>query len=438
MKWLLFVFAGMVLTGHCSLVSAQVKIGGDPTTPVTTGAVLELDGASGGLLLPKVDVLPASGSVAEGMIYYLTTDGKVYINHAATGGWEFNHGNERENKIIQKLVSSPEYITGSGTTGAKNYQTVETYMERFEMSACFTLTSGTLSTWIGKGYAGLKLKSTGIEIYALNSSLNGSALVETIPLPFAITPGETYSIGFKKFANGVKYFASSQGILFEKEYNKTTNNRASIMWGAGFFGVESGTISLETLTTSSDYTPKAKLYITGDSFIEGASMVAYGLENRWCALLASAIGNNDVVINGKGGEAINSAYINRYKTEITWYNPKYVFVSLGTNNISNVTAYKTYMQQLIDQIKSEGRIPILVTCTPRPEADYTTTVKVINDFVKASGEFYVDMNKAVTVSGDPSTWKSGYVQADNVHPSLLGHEAMFNQIKTDCPFLFQL
>ncbi|GHT07534.1 hypothetical protein AGMMS49525_16680 [Bacteroidia bacterium] len=50
---ILFISAAVLLSaGLWTLGTAQVKIGGDPTTPVTTGAVLELDGASGGLLLP--------------------------------------------------------------------------------------------------------------------------------------------------------------------------------------------------------------------------------------------------------------------------------------------------------------------------------------------------------------------------------------------------
>ena len=51
----------------------------DPTTPVTTGAVLELDGASGGLLLPRVQLLPDTISASEGTMYYQIQDGTVYI-----------------------------------------------------------------------------------------------------------------------------------------------------------------------------------------------------------------------------------------------------------------------------------------------------------------------------------------------------------------------
>ncbi|GHT02553.1 hypothetical protein AGMMS49525_06200 [Bacteroidia bacterium] len=76
----LFISAAVSLSaGLWTLGSAQVKIGGDPTTPVTTGAVLELDGASGGLLLPRGQVLPDTTSASEGTMYYRISDATVYI-----------------------------------------------------------------------------------------------------------------------------------------------------------------------------------------------------------------------------------------------------------------------------------------------------------------------------------------------------------------------
>ncbi|GHT02584.1 hypothetical protein AGMMS49525_06290 [Bacteroidia bacterium] len=77
---MLFVSAAVLLSvGLWTLGTAQVKIGGDPTTPVTSGAVLELDGASGGLLLPRVQVLPPAALASEGTMYYQIQDGTVYI-----------------------------------------------------------------------------------------------------------------------------------------------------------------------------------------------------------------------------------------------------------------------------------------------------------------------------------------------------------------------
>ncbi|MDR0833552.1 MAG: Ig-like domain-containing protein, partial [Candidatus Symbiothrix sp.] len=56
-KLLLLPVVMMFITAGCSLANAQVKIGGNPETGITSGVLLELGDAtstSGGLLLPRV------------------------------------------------------------------------------------------------------------------------------------------------------------------------------------------------------------------------------------------------------------------------------------------------------------------------------------------------------------------------------------------------
>lgn len=71
--------AAMLVTGHWSLVSAQVKIGGSIDDSITPGAVLELDGANGALLLPRVSKLPTD-PVAGMQVYLTAADGDYLAN----------------------------------------------------------------------------------------------------------------------------------------------------------------------------------------------------------------------------------------------------------------------------------------------------------------------------------------------------------------------
>lgn len=348
----------------------------------------------------------------------------------------FTH-NTRENNITVSLVSKPINIVGAGTN-AKNLVYTETYLEQIEMSTNFEVISDNISVWTGKGYNGIKLKSDKIEIYRITSASGGYTLADTINLPFSIVKGGKYTIGFEKQANNVRYYIYSKDGIFEKIYSKTDAELTALMWGAPFFGIENGEVKVYSSTISTKFNSCAKLYIAGDSFIEGSTMVQYGLENRWCAKLAKAIGEIYTVIDGKGGEAINGAFINRFKVTNDWFNTKYVLISLGTNNYGNVAAYKNDMQTLIDYMKGNNQIPILVTCTPRPGANYETTVKVINEWVKSTGEFYIDIHKAVTKPDAPNQFIDGFSLSDGTHLSVLGHNASFHQIYVDCPFLFQL
>jgi hypothetical protein len=76
MKKMIFLMLTLMVMGVAS-VNAQVKIGGDGTTGPAKDAVLELDGAQGALLLPRVDTLSIATPTA-GMQVYRPVDNKVY------------------------------------------------------------------------------------------------------------------------------------------------------------------------------------------------------------------------------------------------------------------------------------------------------------------------------------------------------------------------
>ncbi|GHS95945.1 hypothetical protein FACS189421_00110 [Bacteroidia bacterium] len=80
MKKMIFLML-LSFLGITASMNAQVAIGtgtGVDGAPVA-GAVLELDGTKGALLLPKVDALATIASPAAGMLVYLKSDNQVYI-----------------------------------------------------------------------------------------------------------------------------------------------------------------------------------------------------------------------------------------------------------------------------------------------------------------------------------------------------------------------
>lgn len=175
--------------------------------------------------------------------------------------------------------------------------------------------------------------------------------------------------------------------------------------------------------------------IFGDSYIEGNSLLTSGgVYNKWSSLLADETGTSFVHISGKGGELANAAFVSRFKIENSLFKSPYVFLALGTNH-SSLSSYTPYMQQLIDECKDNNQIPILQTIPPRQGINYDNVTKAINDWVKASGELYVDFSSALTKPDNETLWKSGYVMSDGVHPTVVGHAAMFEQVKRDLNFL---
>lgn len=347
----------------------------------------------------------------------------------------------------QPLPLSGVTITASNITDAKQvtYKAYST-AERLQYAVSISPQTDNPIVRIGRELGGaIQINGTTVTIYRLNSNLNGYEVHETLTLPFNLLSGNSYLLSIEKTdALSLTYKVVSADAEFSVTYNKeeldSIARRVAVAWGTPFFGVVNGTVRVDKALIASGYNPITKLSIWGDSFIEGASMLDSGIQNRWCALLSDKIGTEFCPIIGKGGEVIDAAFLARFKVENEWYNSPYVILSLGTNHstVASVVTYKSYMQQAIDYLKERNLIVVLVTVTPRTGVDYNTVTKAMNDWVKASGELYIDMHKAVANPSNPAQWKTGYVQSDGVHPTIEGHAAMYRQVMIDCSLLLYL
>lgn len=338
------------------------------------------------------------------------------------------------NKI--KAKKGDELITGD-----EIFLDVYSTVERLCFSVSLqTISDSTIVIMGRKGGGYIEFRNDSVHTYQLDSKLQDYVLYESSYLRF--NSCESINIECNKNnSHTLEYLITTQDTIYKLAYDKNSldpsHRRVALAWGKPFLKIKKGAAKVESAFLSSDYSLNSKITVIGDSFIEGATMVDYGLDYRWCALLAKSIGEDLVPIIGKGGERIDSEFIKRFKIENSWYKTPYIIISLGTNN-QNVDSYIEDMTELINIIKANGQIPILTTVTPRPGCDYNTITKIMNDWVRTSGEAYVDMHKSVTKLEDPSQWKDIYVQNDGVHPSKLGHLAMFRQLKLDCPILFHL
>ncbi|MDR0832846.1 MAG: hypothetical protein LBN93_01450, partial [Candidatus Symbiothrix sp.] len=81
----LFAIICLLVTGNCSLVTAQVSIG-SATDSVTTGSVLDLSQGYGGLLLPQVTDTTVATRTA-GMMVFSQADNTVYTYNDVTSTW---------------------------------------------------------------------------------------------------------------------------------------------------------------------------------------------------------------------------------------------------------------------------------------------------------------------------------------------------------------
>lgn len=174
--------------------------------------------------------------------------------------------------------------------------------------------------------------------------------------------------------------------------------------------------------------------VYGDSFIEGNSIEA--TKNlRYSALLQSVLGKYQCLLFGHGG-ATSLSDDSRTLLQIEKVNSAYAIIAYGDNDVDFNTWYK-YVAYMIQMCEVTNTLPVFVTVCPRvsQSAAYVAKMQAINNWIRTSGYPYIDANEACTSDG--LTWKTGYVLDDGQHPSVLGHQAIFNKIKSDCGFLVE-
>lgn len=210
------------------------------------------------------------------------------------------------------------------------------------------------------------------------------------------------------------------------EYRKT--NQA---WDCrdGYLQVESvGTNVLTDCVLSYNCIGWSKpIHLYGDSYFG-----VYG--DKWTQHLVNS-GWKDYNLNGFPGRMSNTALAS-LKLVLANSNPEKIIWCMGMNDGDDGgevdTAWKTCVDELV-QICNERNIELILATNPNV-ATVDNTAK--NAYVRASGHRYIDFASAVGTSDD-TTWFSGMLSSDGVHPSRQGAIALFNQAIADVPELMQ-
>lgn len=233
-----------------------------------------------------------------------------------------------------------------------------------------------------------------------------------------------------------------KSALIAKLYDETsgellasfTTNTAAYAWGCPTLTNIAGTWRFSDFTMSYPKNAYPLVAVYGDSFIEGDT-IRDTKNLRYSALLQEVIGKGNCLLFGHGGASTKSDN-SRTLLQLQKVNSAYAILAYGNNDADWDTWWK-YMEYMLRLCKSTDTVPIFVTVTPRVgQSDaYIAKINAINNWIKSSGYSYIDANKACTTDG--LTWKSGYVMDDGVHPTVLGHKAIFDRIKIDCPFLIE-
>lgn len=328
-------------------------------------------------------------------------------------------------------VSSGVYTITSGTGVASRVQyprgITPAYFNEKTTFIPVSASSGRISFGVGSAdldYGSIVIvNDTGLVSVAKWDGTNAYATPSfTYTSGIVITPGLEYSVEINKRKGFVDLVLKHNGQVFKTTFFSHYSLAGSFM-GKPTMVCEKGVVDV-TKWTYGRPTTDPQFAIFGDSFVGDGDSVPYKKYAKW---IEDSLTMKNLYISGHGGESTTSFINSRMSTELSWFQgQKTVLVALGTNDY-NFSTYRANMVRIINAIKAQGCTPILVTITPRSDVSNAAFIAEANPWVRGSGYRYVDVYNAVTTGG---VWKAGY-QADNVHPTALGYQAIWEAIRNE-------
>ena len=174
--------------------------------------------------------------------------------------------------------------------------------------------------------------------------------------------------------------------------------------------------------TCEDY--RHRLWIFGDSYTSIAN-------NRWTYYLYEWGYNENILINGFPGEQSRMGFFD-WRDALNHGTPSIAIWAYGMNNTDNGSInadWLTYTRLFLKDCEDRDITPILATipCIPNGDNSYK------NAWIRASGYRYIEFANAVNTEQDASTWFTGMLSIDNVHPDVQGAVALACKAIQDVP-----
>lgn len=170
---------------------------------------------------------------------------------------------------------------------------------------------------------------------------------------------------------------------------------------------------------------KEPLWIFGDSYVSYTS-------DRW-TYYVSQMGYNRYLLNGYSGEDAAHA-MQDLRDLLDVGTPKYIVWGLGMNNADLTDQVERVWNAVYTELKAlctEKKIT-LILCTIPNVPGRSHTYK--NSIIMNSGYKYINFADAVGALDD-STWYTGMLSSDNLHPSAEGGKALAAEVFKDFPYI---
>lgn len=215
-------------------------------------------------------------------------------------------------------------------------------------------------------------------------------------------------------------------LAFSLTSNGKTFTKSNIPWigTIGNIEMESFRTNLRDLTLSWDCANYSdSLWLFGDSYF------SY-YEARWPYYILQ--NSSNFLLSGFPG-APSSAMYRDFQTALTHGTPKMAVWCLGMNDPDSDSGinpeWLSYAERFVADCEKRGILPILATVPNVPDRIHCCK----NAYVRASGLRYIDFASAVGANEKGSSWYTGMLSSDQVHPAVAGAQALANQVLLDLP-----
>lgn len=175
---------------------------------------------------------------------------------------------------------------------------------------------------------------------------------------------------------------------------------------------------------------RSPVWAFGDSY--------FGLSPARWPYVMRELGYFNYYFEGLGGGTSYDMYLEMERAT-KFGTPRYLLWCLGMNDQDpdNTTPSANWLAVFgyIKDYCSENGVQLILATIPNTP---TRRNYAKNEVVKASGYRYIDFAKAVGAENAGSSWYTGMLHTDNVHPTELGAQALATQVLIDFPELMEI
>ena len=366
-------------------------------------------------------------NVPENAMYFRASYSKSYFDNEKIYSLSYiNFLNEK----LQDNVFKELYYNASGNSVLSNNllevtRNIDNKKNCSYTGYCEFTTFDTL--YIGHGendYSGgyLKIDNTNIYIYMRKGADTATVLYDTIPHGLTITDYLNIDIKQAKDSSNIDITLTTSTGQFK------VNNKLFIACNGKIYLKPSG---MNITNAKMNYVLNdlnQKIYLFGDSYIGIDS------DDRYPYYLMQNSYTN-ILLSGYPGEGSSNALICLNKL-ISKKLPSILIWTLGMND-GDTSVINSYWKQAVDTLITlceRNNITLILATIPN-----TPTVKntLKNEYVKSTGLRYIDFAKCVGAESENSTWYSGCLSSDNVHPTSLGAKLLYAEFLKAVPEVIQ-